>query len=83
MHDIEKSQELAKQEEKFVIKKALDTMAKKLEEVAEKVSNFQINQGVLAGRIYDLEEKERQRSRDEFQREQSLDFKNSEGLGEY
>jgi len=54
-------------------KKALEELAKKHEEVAEKVSNFQINQGVLAGRIYDLEEKERQRDRDEWQRELALD----------
>jgi len=52
----------------------------KLEELQGKLSASQINNSVLAGRIFDLEEKERQRDREEFQREQALDFANSEGL---
>jgi len=59
MHDIEKSQELAKQEEKFAIKKALDELAK--------------GQDELSRRLADLEEKERQRSRDEHQKDLSFD----------
>ena len=51
-----------------------------IKELREKVSDGQINNGALAERIFALEEKERERASTEFQREQSLDFRNSEGL---
>ena len=46
--------------------KRIERLEGKLKEVAEKVSNFQINQSVIAGRLFDLEEKERERARKEF-----------------
>ena len=52
----------------------------RLKEVETKVSAQQINNSVLAQRIFDLEEKERNRERIEYQREQALDFADSEGL---
>ena len=53
---------------KVEMKKALDILAK--------------NQGELSRRLFDLEEKERDRAREDHAREQALDFKNAEGLGE-
>jgi hypothetical protein len=52
----------------------------KLVEALTKIANSQINNTVLSARISALEEKERQRDREAFQREQALDFANSEGL---
>jgi len=81
MHDIERSQELAKQEEKFAIKKALDELSKKLSDLESELNLLAQTEGEdtseLAKRISELEEKERQRARDEFQQEISLD--NEEG----
>ena len=52
----------------------------RLKKVETKVSAQQINNSILAQRIFDLEEKERNRERIEYQREQALDFADSEGL---
>ena len=50
----------------YALIKRIEKLEGKLKEVAGKVSDFQINQSVLAGRIFDLEEKERERARKEF-----------------
>ena len=46
-----------------------------VKELKEKVSNQQINNMVLADRIFQLEEKERQRAREDHDREALLDGK--------
>jgi len=56
MHDIEKSQELAKQEEKFVIKKALEELAKKLEVNSQATQVLEFNFNKVYKRLSDLEE---------------------------
>jgi len=53
-----------------------------IRELREKLTNQQINNTALAERIFQLEEKERARSREDHDREAALDFKNAEGLGE-
>jgi len=72
---------------KVKMQKALDELSKKLSDLESELNLLAQTEGEdtseLAKRISELEEKERQRDRDEFQREQALDFKNSEGLGEY
>ena len=57
----------------YALIKRIEKLEGKLKEVAGKVSDFQINQSVLAGRIFDLEEKERERQRKEHNLELSLD----------
>jgi len=79
---------------KVKIQKALDELSRQFErseiQISENYRTFEkatialnINLSEIEKRLFSLEEKERQRDRDEFQREQALDFKNSEGLGEY
>ena len=64
------------------LSKSFADLFNQVTELKEKVSNQQINNMVLAERIYALEEKERQLAREDHDREQALDFKNAEGLGE-
>ena len=54
-------------------KRTTDALCKSFSDLSESIE-------ILSKRIFDLEEKERERASTEFQREQSLDFRNSEGL---
>ena len=55
------------------LSKSFADLFNQVTELKVKVSNQQINNMVLAERIYALEEKERQRDRDEWDRELNLD----------
>jgi len=52
----------------------------RLKEVETKVSAQQINNSVLAQRIFDLEEKERNRERIEYQKEMALVSKDLDAI---
>jgi len=54
-------------------------LKRNIRELREKVSAQQINNVVLAERIYALEEKERQRAREDHDREISLDIPETQG----
>ena len=69
------------------VKKALDALAKKVNEQSESIeNNHQRIRGLrdsikeLSKRIFALEEEERQRARADHQREEYLDWENVEGL---
>ena len=51
-------------------------------ELQRNIRDLQETIDALKTRIFQLEEKERTRSREDHDREQALDFKNAEGLGE-
>ena len=57
-------------------------MKRNIRNLEEKNDALSVTIGELTARLYQLEEKERARSREDHDREQALDFKNAEGLGE-
>ena len=56
-------------------------MKRNIRNLEERNDALSVTIGELTARLYQLEEKERERARDEHAREEHLDFLDSEGLG--